>query len=163
MFTITSLPPSTHVPLRPHRRRLVLALYGGLAVAVFAIEVRQSLYHYQGLPSVILLALALAALLLAGLGYRALMRRTVINLPHPTTAVLDERQRAVRDSAYRTAYRLVASAIAALFIALVFLNGDALLARFPAAASGLLLYLFAVASTLPTAVIAWTEPDSPDD
>jgi len=163
MSAITPPSISTHVPPQPHRRRLVVALYGGLALAVLAIEVRQSLYHYQGLPSVILLGVALAALLVAGLGYRALMRRTVINLPHLTNYVPDERQRAVRDGAYRTAYRLVATAIGALFIAVTFLNGEALLTRFPREASGLLFYLFAVASTLPTAVIAWTEPDPPDD
>jgi hypothetical protein len=80
-----------------------------------------------------------------------------------TTHLLDERQRSVRDRAFRIAY---------LILSLVFLAGTAFYSwRFvrPEQSHGTHFVLpvgigvILLSLTLPLAVVAWTEPDPPED
>ena len=75
---------------------------------------------------------------------------------------LDERQRAVRDRAYRRAYRVVQVALVA-FLAVAWAAGPRLVSL---SASHWLVVLTGLAwatLVLPTVVVAWTEPVDPDD
>lgn len=88
------------------------------------------------------------------------------------TAALDERQQAVRDRAYRSAYLLVFYALSLVVAAamLLFFTGNepaaATLshpASHPALLSGLGIVTLQLLSLLPTALVAWTEGDEPSD
>ena len=75
---------------------------------------------------------------------------------------LDEREVAVRNAAYFTAYRAVAVCWFVVWIAFLYaLDLSAHTARLLVAGLGLLL--FVVIFTLPSAVILWTEPDVPEE
>jgi hypothetical protein len=78
---------------------------------------------------------------------------------------LDEREQAVRNAAYFAAYRVLALYCFFLFGFLVSSAfeplSSSLLGRVAFPLSGMLL--FAIAWTLPQAVILWTEPDVPEE
>jgi hypothetical protein len=75
---------------------------------------------------------------------------------------LDEREVAVRNAAYFTAYRAVAVCWFVAWIASLYaLDLSAHTARLLVSCLGLLL--FVVIFTLPSAVILWREPDVPEE
>jgi cytochrome bd-type quinol oxidase subunit 2 len=88
------------------------------------------------------------------------------------TSTLDERQQAVRNRAYRTAYLLVFNTIVLVVggAMLLFFTGHEIASRWvshpashPAVLSGIGVATLQLASLLPTAIIAWTERDEPGD
>lgn len=144
------------------RRRLaVVALYlGYLAGLLFCLlTVRGLLPHGLGI------ALMIVSSFGALLGLIGVMQSRATLFLQSSVEMLDERQRAIRDRAYYSAYRALSliGVGGAVYIALVqfrrlpqvhFGKGGAMLL-----AGGAVLLLL----TLPSAIMAWTEPDPPED
>jgi hypothetical protein len=76
---------------------------------------------------------------------------------------LDERQRLVRDHAYRGAYYLVTLLFGLFALAVMYAAGDD--GTWPSLRQAALLlpWLSFIPGSLPTAFVAWSEPDLPDD
>jgi diacylglycerol kinase len=88
------------------------------------------------------------------------------------TGALDERQQAVRDRAYRTAYAVVCSGIVVVVggAMLLFFTGNevapwwfAAPSSHPATLAGFGVATLQLTAFLPTALVAWTEPDEPGE
>jgi hypothetical protein len=88
------------------------------------------------------------------------------------TSTLDERQQVVRNRAYRAAYLFVFYAIVLVVggAMLLFFSGHEIASRWlshpanhPAAVSGFGVATLQLVSLLPTAIIAWTERDEPEE
>lgn len=144
-----------------HRRRFaVVTLYlGYLAGLLFCLlTFRGFLPHGLGMVLMIVSGLGVLLGLIGVMQSRATLFLGSIEM-------LDERQRAIRDRAYYSAYRAlsVIGVGGVLYLALVQLrrlpqvqlgSGEAMLL-----AGGAVLLLL----TLPSAIMAWTEPDPPED
>ncbi len=158
-----SLPVSDRIGSRATRRRAVLALYLGYPTFIAAMWLGSFFNHRQqhaiAAPFLGIVIVASAAMLWGGY---TLLARTAINLPNIADRVLDERQRLVRDGAYRVSFRLVSGVllIAALYMLLA-LGFEWPLPRSGDAAQAIFWGVFIVTTTLPTAVIAWTTPAPP--
>ena len=149
----------------PWRRAGVVAAYGGYAafVAVFWLS-RQ----FDGPARHWIFALTIPTALVLLAGFVGLLASWVWIAANSPDAALDERQQRVRDRAYLHGYQALGATI-------VFGGIYALLAWDTRAKLGLWLPrtwnetqavfwgLFLLALTLPTAIIAWTEPDLPAD
>ena len=147
MSSTAASPPSLRSRMRSirqgQRRFLVLAtLLGvaGLGVALWWQVERASGWQLWVVLSIALLAVAS----LAGLVF---LRGATENMAEGDDAVLDERQRQVRDSAHRASYYL----LGLLLLVAILASPQAILVL-PA------LLLFNI---LPSAVIAWQESDPP--
>jgi hypothetical protein len=88
------------------------------------------------------------------------------------TSSLDERERSVRNRAYRTAYLIVFYGLTAVIggALLLFFSGSEVASRWvshpashPAALTGFGVATLQLVSLLPSAIIAWTEQDEPID
>lgn len=144
-----------------HRRQLAVAtLYLGYLAGLFfcGITLRGSLPHGVGIVLMIISGLAVVFGLIG------------VIQSHQTFFVgsvdrLDERQRSVRDRAYYSAYRALSllGLAGVLYLVLVQLR------RLPPAqvGPGMAMLLAGGAAllllTLPSAIMAWTEPDPPED
>jgi hypothetical protein len=150
---------SSRLAQRTTRRTLVwawaLCCAGFLAFGVF--EIKGPIWF-------ILFALTFAAD-----GALFIATRRVTDRP---TSTLDERQQAVRNRAYRTAYLLVFYALSLIVggAMLLFFTGNevgpnwpAHPASHPALISGFGVAALQLVSLLPTATIAWMEQDEPED
>jgi hypothetical protein len=76
---------------------------------------------------------------------------------------LDERQRLVRDHAYRSAYYGLTLLFGALSLVVMYAAGDDAGWSAMREAALLLPWLTFVPGSLPSAIVAWTEPDPPED
>jgi hypothetical protein len=139
---------------------LALLAFVGATVSASAVE------GFLFTPGVALWVLAYA---LGGLAYlltMAVLRRSTQRVAETKDEQLDERQRSIRDRAYRSAYTILTSLT---MLALIYLS-------YAASFEGLGLWLpprqsvFAIvtgfillSTSLPTAVIAWNEPDPEGD
>jgi hypothetical protein len=141
---------------RAGRRRVVAALYGALAATVVAMAIpnvpRSSAWW---LP----FAMVLLASILVTIGSAVVLYRTGQRLGDDEDAKLDERQRAVRDRAYLRAYRMVGTLLIVLVQYMVIAPGFGwpLPERVHWAILSWSVMLFTV--TLPSAILAWTEPE----
>ena len=119
-----------------------------------------------GGPAAVLLVLAGLLVswpvwVLSQLGLWFLLDQATVGVLRLHPDELDERQQAVRDRAYRRAFRVVQLVLAAFLVAAwagprpVTLSGY----RWPVVLTGLAW----AALVLPTLVVAWTEPVDPDD
>lgn len=147
---------------RTLRRRGVLAAYGGLAGWAAWSWLNLGYDPATWIKSGIFLAMAVHSV---GLAVLASARVGAWKLANDSDARLDERQRAVRDRAFRCGYALLGGAVvlAASYLALALDFGWPL----PRSAGAIQLVIWTVVvatTTIPTAVLAWTEPDpDPDD
>jgi hypothetical protein len=150
------------LPGRAARRRLVAAVYlAYLATAVAACLVEARV----GPVLAALLPLVLMAVAISG-GY--LLRRAVGMLADLPDAEADERQRAVRDRAYVHAYRLFTSSmvVVAVYGTIAWDSRQRLNLWLPdtwTQAQALMWGILLAGFTLPTAVVAWCEPENVDD
>ncbi len=144
---------------RTIRRALVLATYLGYMVLVAMFWARS----VRDLPNWFLLLILVPGFVTL-LSFAGLYTSTYSMADQPDKR-LDERQRMVRDRAYRLAYQVVATVLLLLiFYAMVAIDGGDLwfprtLNQFSAIFWGAML----LTTSLPTAMIAWTEPDEVDD
>jgi len=153
-----SFRPST-LTRRSTRRGLVVA-WALCYVALLALGLAEA----KGVIWFIIIALALAV---DGLLFVATRRVT-----HRPTSALDERERAVRNRAYRAAYL-------AVFYGMLLVVGGAMLlfytghaigwgplthpASHPAVLTGFGIATLQFVSLLPTAIVAWAERDEPGE
>jgi hypothetical protein len=134
------------------RRRWVAATAAAYAVALAAAA--------AGVAPLVLAGLLVFAIGAAGTTI------SVSNLADRRASVLDERQLASRDRAYRRAYRAIEWPLAALLVALLFALGSgqpSLPERLVPVAAVLLVGALLLVSFLPAAILAWTEPRTPDE
>jgi len=145
---------------RTLRRRSVLAAYGGLLGWVAWSWLNLRIDPATWIKAGIFLAIAVH---FVGLAVLASARGGVWKLANEPDARLDERQRAVRDRAYRRGYALLGAAVvlAATYLALALAFGWPL-PRSTGAVQMVLWTVIVVTITIPAAVLAWTEPDPAD-
>jgi hypothetical protein len=146
-------------PTRAWRRRAVLAAYGGYALTVaifwigYAADFGPKFRALGFVPGIVYLV-----------GFFALCSRSLgaWSIANDSDNALDERQQRVRDRAYRPSYWVV-SLILLLGAAYVQLADSSgwWLPSSTEAFQGITWTLIFLTMTLPTAIIAWTEPDAP--
>ena len=152
------MPPiSSRVGSRSLRRRVVIAMYGTwllVALAVMLGVEAQGKWVTAGLGVLAIGALATMTISVVWLG-----RRTYVNSPQIADRELDERLVQVKNQAYRIAFQIFSAFVAVAWpLSLLILFNDpnshgATRAIVLLAGVGLLV------TTLPTAVVAWREPD----
>jgi hypothetical protein len=137
----------------------VLAAYGGYALTIaifwigYAADLGKGIRALGFIPGLVYLA-GFFALCSRGLG--------AWSIANDSDSALDERQQRVRDRAYRPSYWIV-SLILLLGSTYVLEanNSDWWLPSSAGAFQGITWTLVFLTMTLPTAIIAWTEPDVP--
>jgi hypothetical protein len=150
-------PISSRVGSRSLRRRVVIALYGCWLVGVLSMEI--SVHAGSKWTTAALEGLAFGALIIATVSAVWLGRRTYINAPQIADRELDERLLQVKNQAYRTAFQLFGFLVLFAWpLSLLFISIE------PGArgTTGAIVLFGGVAllvNTLPTAVVAWREPD----
>jgi hypothetical protein len=142
---------------RKWRRRLVAGTYLGYLLFIASWS-----YPPVAAPWFLLVKLPVFALLVASyLGLHHVTRDTAARKAGP----LDEREQQVRGDAYRTAYRIIAG-LSFLLVAWTLVAMDYpdlfLRPRLNDLLSEALVFLVLFTVTLPTCVVAWTEPDLED-
>lgn len=166
MDTTKTLPISTRIGTRAQRRRMVVLLYLGYPLGVGAVWLSEQLREANAFPLVYAAgAVAIVGILATIVAYFKLMGRTTVNLPNISGRALDERQRRVRDGAFRGAYYTLMTLVtligAAVLLVSIFGNAPTFSVT-NGTAQVTWWGIFIVTNTLPTAIIAWNEPN-PDD
>ncbi len=151
-------PLSSRVGSRLLRRRVVIAMYGSWLLIplgfVLSFQARGS-----NLKHAIVDALALGAVAIVTVSWIWLGRRTYVNSPQLPDSELDERLLQVKNQAYRTAYRIFGALVLIAWpLSLLLLVND------PGGngiTTALLIFggVALLMTTLPTAIVAWREPD----
>lgn len=144
---------------RAARRRAVMAIYLGYPALLLCLALA------RGLPDprpwwfpILLLPLGIAVLV----GLAALLSSWVWQAANQEDSALDERQRRVRDRAYLHAYQgLGALVILTAVYAMFARNLGWWLPTTGLQMQALFWGVFLLCLTLPTAIVAWTEPDLP--
>jgi uncharacterized membrane protein len=150
-------PISNKVGSQRLRRRVVVAMYGTwVLVALAAVfgAPAQGKWITAGL-----IVLAIGALITMTLSVTWLSRRTYVNSPQLADRELDERLVQIKNQAYRTAFRIFAVYVAVAWpLSLLVLFNDH---TGRGTTNALLIFasLGLLVTTLPTAVVAWREPD----
>lgn len=143
---------------RRQRRAVVLAEYAGIfSYPVVAISTVGAWW----------LLIALAGIVSTVLIHELLLLPSTQKIANKADTDLDERQTAVRDNAHRTAYQILGSVVLMTLFLLQMLTAGPLSESSwtpDVSARGLVEVVIPTAVwmyvTLPTAVIAWTEPDT---
>jgi len=149
-------PLSNRVGSRTLRRRVVIAMYGSWLLAMLSVALGDA----QGQAMASLLGvLAIVSIVAMSLSAVWLGRRTYVNSPQLADRELDERLVQVKNHAYRTAFKIfVGFIVVAWPVSLLLLFDQPGSHGFTRA-----FLIFAgvglLATTLPTAVVAWREPD----
>lgn len=147
--------------LTQRRRRVaVVCLYLGYLLVVLSslASTRGSAPHALGTPLLVVSALAIV------LGLIGVVQSRRVLLPG-SVGMLDERQQAVRDRAYFSAYRAISllGVAGMTYLALARLGRldtiELVRTDFLLLSGGVVLLLL----TLPSAIMAWTEQDPPED
>jgi hypothetical protein len=137
------------------RRRLVLGTYGGWLV-IAAIDVLLSSRSKSWFTAMDLVVIASSVFQIVWFVW---LGRTYVNAPQLADAELDERLLQVKNQAYRMAYRVLAPvAVGGWLVSLGILQLEPSdLSR--VVATVLVFGVAMLAGTLPTAIVAWREPD----
>ena len=153
----TSAPP---LP-RSLRRVLVALLYPAYLGCLICFAVGQSGGHAAPL---FFTMSGLCFLVVLGILIRLFVRKSSLSIINGADRDLDERQRHVRDQAYRVAYALLVVAIAVI-AALAFTRTPEELSWLISHQVGVGVFglLFLLAVSLPRVVLAWSEPDPLQD
>lgn len=151
------------LPTRTHRRRLVITFAAGLTAVLLVSALSLSLpaQPTRGAAALLLMGLYGAGILCATVSGWQLARPAAQGLPQGHAEDLDERQRDRVAQAMATAYRILSLLIIALFLGFLW-GGDGLLSRLKSTQTGpgIALSLLLLIPLLPSAVLAWTEPDA---
>jgi hypothetical protein len=149
-------PVSDEIGPRRRRRWSVIALYGSYVIICASAAIRANVSAKPA--ELAALALLIAGVVAAFYGVFTLMGRTFVNAPNLRESVLDERQRARRNDAISRAYPIIGifTAVGLLYMMI----GDAWPAvRNFTVIEALFWGAFLLAISLPSSIIAWTEPD----
>jgi hypothetical protein len=143
------------VGTRRMRRRVLVGIYGGWLLIVALVSF-WSLNFRSWFPA---MELVLIATVISEIVFFVWLGRTYINAPRLADKELDERLLQVKNQAYRRAYLVLAPLATSAWIlslaALQWQPND----QGRIIAIALLFAVAMVAGTLPTAVVAWQEPD----
>lgn len=144
------------IPSQARRRIAVLAAYLGYAAVVGFFWVRSNL----DVPAWTMV-LPLAAGLVAVLGLATFCLGRTWDVANEPDAALDERERSIRDRAYRRSYAVIASAylLTVIYAAIGHDSGILWLPRTWNELQAIMWGVLLLTLTLPPAVVAWTEPD----
>jgi hypothetical protein len=146
-------PLSNRVGSRRFRRRMLVATYSAwIAVAVIV-----KVLSFGPLPPFSLTMILVAAnVIIQGVWVG---RRTIISTPTLVDAELDERLVQIRNAAFRTAFRVFAGV--ALIGWIVAMEAMQLQPNDAGRLNAWLIFfgVALLANTLPTAIVAWREPD----
>jgi hypothetical protein len=161
---LARVPVSDDVGSLRTRRRRVVALYGGFAAMCV---IYRAAYGHGPLgwriAGLIGVALAFGCFCY---GFFTLLQRTYINAPNIGDYAFDERQRVRRDQAIRRAYPVIGaiSGLVPLYAVIAITADKWQVLRDGYVVQCLAWTLFILTMTLPTAIMAWTEPDPlPED
>lgn len=146
-------PLSDRVGSRRFRRRLLIATYASWIVVAVIVKLLSFAYPHSFWLAWVLLA---ANLIIQGIWVG---RRTIISTPNLADAELDERLVQTRNAAFRSAFKVFAPvALIGWIVSMVAIQvqpgNEGFLNAF-------LIYfgIALLATTLPTAIVAWQEPD----
>ena len=145
----TMKPALTLMPLASRRRLVVIGAVGLLII--FA-----SIF-IPGTTASVLKLLPVIGILLMVYGWGRFILPNSSGLPQPNQLGLDERQQQVVTSAYATAYRILACGVMLVGISILFTNLPEMMQM--ADKTMLFVALVWTIISLPTAVLAWNEPD----
>jgi hypothetical protein len=141
---------------RRMRRRVVVAMYAAWAVIAAMVLVWSSLNSRAWYPAMMAMIVANSVFQLIWFVW---LGRTYVNAPRLPDAELDERLLQVKNQAYRRAYLILAPVAVIAWIlslgALQWQPND----QGRIIAIALVVAVGLVAGTLPTAIVAWQEPD----
>jgi hypothetical protein len=150
-------PLSNRVGSRTLRRRVVIAMYGSWLLA--ALSAAMGVQAQGQWSSTGLAVLAVGSLVTMTVSAVWLGRRTYVNSPQVADRELDERLVQIKNQAYRAAFRIFTSFVVvawplSLLLAAIEPGGRG-------TARGFLIYFGVglLVTTLPTAIVAWREPD----
>jgi uncharacterized membrane protein len=150
-------PISNKVGSRSLRRRVVVGMYGTWLVVAAAV-----IFGLQGNGAWInagLGVLAVVALIAMTLSVVWLGRRTYVNSPQLADRELDERLVQIKNQAYRTAFRIFSAFVAVAWPLSLFVMFNDPTGHSTARALVVYAGVGLLVTTLPTAVVAWREPD----
>ena len=148
---------SDQIGPRRGRRRKVVALYGSYFLICGATAI-QTLLHSRA-SGIAALVLLLAGAGAAAYGFFGLMGRTFVNAPNLRESVLDERQRERRSDAIQRSFPAIGM-FSALCLLYALVTGTLVPAwRNETVVDALFWGIFLLCVSLPSAIIAWTEPD----
>jgi hypothetical protein len=154
---IVDAPVSVDIGSRRARRGIVVALYGSYFLICGATAARTLLDPPAG--RVVAAILLIAGTGAAAYGFFALMGRTFINAPNIRASALDERQRERRNDAIQRAFPVIGM-VSALCLLYAIVTGSLVPAwRNDSVVDALFWGVFLLCISLPSAIIAWTEPD----
>jgi hypothetical protein len=150
-------PLSNRVGTRRLRRRLVVGTYGGWLLIAATVKLTTLTSPGWIKPGFVVIGVLTAVNLIVSVAW--LERRTYINTPKLADAELDERLVQVRNAAFRTAFRVFSPVALVAWLlswaAMQLQPGDMGLLNSFVIFSGVAL----LANSLPTAIVAWREPD----
>ncbi|MDQ6721161.1 MAG: hypothetical protein M3003_10270 [Candidatus Dormibacteraeota bacterium] len=150
-------PISSRVGSRSLRRKVVVAMYGSYLLIALGMQLSfqaSGRWMTAGLGVLAVVAVAAATVANGWLG-----RRTYVNAPQLEDRELDERLVQIKNQAYRTAYKIITPLVLvagplAYFLLSIEPGGHGI-------SHAILIYggLALLVATLPTAIVAWREPD----
>jgi hypothetical protein len=150
-------PISSRVGSRSLRRKVVMAMYGSYLLIALGMQLSfqaSGRWMTAGLGVLAVVAVAAATVANGWLG-----RRTYVNAPQLADPELDERLVQIKNQAYRSGYKIIAplvlvAAPVAYFLLSIEPGGHGV-------SHAVLIYGFLalLVTTLPTAIVAWREPD----
>jgi len=150
-------PVSDAIGSRAGRRRKVAALYGSYVFICGATAARELLDSRPG--QILALVLLLAGIGAAGYGFISLMGRTFINAPNIRESALDERQRERRNDAIQRSFPVIGIVSALCLLYAIVTDTMVPAWRNATVVEALFWGIFLLSVSLPSAIIAWTEPD----
>lgn len=149
-------------PDQRRRRLAVLVMYLFMALFLGAFTGFSTLENIPGVWRWLMAACSIVLLLQLGSAFYAL-RDVTGDVANQRGNDLDEREHAIRDRAYYRAYKILSSiALCVLFYYVIALDSNVLPLRVPQAEGSrmaVFLCAFLLVTTLPTAILAWDEPD----
>lgn len=150
---------SRPLPSRQSRRRIVV-MYGVGVSLIAVINLLSLAVHPQSLLWIALLLLYVVGVILTMYGGLKLSQPALQGLPQQAGATLDERQRERLSWAMAASYRAMSLLLIAALLGFLFASDDVLgRLRNTAVGGGVAVAFLLLIPFLPSAVLAWTEPD----
>jgi len=150
-------PVSDDIGSRSGRRRKVVALYGSYFLICGSTAAQTLFVSPAG--RIVAAVLLLTGIVAAGYGFLSLMGRTFVNAPNIRESVLDERQRQRRNDAIQRSFPAIGMFTALCLVYVILTDSLAPAWRNATVTQALFWAIFLLCVSLPSAIIAWTEPD----